>query len=165
MCPRSSHAMWPFMGVYLHSLRQVDAGDVRTRRTPVIWITGKSRRPLFEPHAGMKMALWGLPSCISMEITDFPVKPEQMQSKLVVPLLCTLQMWGDWQGSPPAWSQQVTEGLKEGCQAWRVLPRFPHLTSSWLYSKWKNIAAIVVRACSQILVYGQAGRGMDWPST
>ena len=34
----------------------VDAGDIRTWRTTVILTTGKTRRPQFEPHAGIKMA-------------------------------------------------------------------------------------------------------------
>ena len=35
--------------------RPRDAGDIRTWRTTVILITGKTRRPQFEHHAGIKM--------------------------------------------------------------------------------------------------------------
>ena len=42
---RSLRTMQCFTRVYLHTQTAVDAGDIRTWRTTVILITGKSRRP------------------------------------------------------------------------------------------------------------------------
>ena len=52
MPPRSLHAM---QHVYLHAQTALDASDKRTWWTTVILITGKTWRPQFESHAGIKM--------------------------------------------------------------------------------------------------------------
>ena len=56
MRPRSSRAVQRLMHVYLHAQIPVDAGDMRTWRTTVIWLREKPEDPKFEPHAGIKMA-------------------------------------------------------------------------------------------------------------
>ena len=45
MRPWSLRTVQPFTHVYLHTQTAVDAGDIHTWQTTVIFITGKSRRP------------------------------------------------------------------------------------------------------------------------
>ena len=46
MRPRSLRAVQRFMHVYLHAQTVVDAGDIRTWRTTVILIPGKTKPPI-----------------------------------------------------------------------------------------------------------------------
>ena len=55
MRPQSLRAMRHFMRVYIHAQTAVDAGDICTWRTMVIWLREKPEDPQFEPHAGIKM--------------------------------------------------------------------------------------------------------------
>ena len=59
-----------FMHVYLHTQTAADAGDIRTWRTTVILITGKTQRPpIWAPCWGWKWFMfWNLP-CISVAQT------------------------------------------------------------------------------------------------
>ena len=45
MRPQSYRVVGPFTRIYLDTQTAVDAGDIRTRRTMVILITGKTQRP------------------------------------------------------------------------------------------------------------------------
>ena len=56
MRPRSLCAVQRFTHVYLHAKTTVDTGNIRIWQTKVILITGKTCRPQFEPHVGIKMA-------------------------------------------------------------------------------------------------------------
>ena len=40
---------------YFHAQTVVDAGDIRTWQTMVIWLREKAEDPQFEPHAGIKI--------------------------------------------------------------------------------------------------------------
>ena len=58
MRPRSARAVLCFTRVYLHAqtVHVVDAGDICMWWTTVVLIKGKTWRPQYEPHSGIRMA-------------------------------------------------------------------------------------------------------------
>ena len=64
-CVHDLRAVWWFTHVYLHTQTTVDAGDIRTWRTMVILITGKTRRPpVWAPCQDQIAQVLGSPFCI-----------------------------------------------------------------------------------------------------
>ena len=85
MRPWSLRSVRRFTWVYLHAQTAVDAGDIRTWRTTVILIMGKTQDPQFEPHAGIKMA----------QVLGSPMYIYDLTNKSITLLLCPQQQIAD----------------------------------------------------------------------